>query len=55
MIKFIKKKINIIDKTRSYHVVVPRDVDSELIATLRDLGLTEEEIRVALKSRNINS
>ena len=55
MIKFIRRKINFIDKTKSYRVVIPANVEKELENTMRDLGLTEEEIKNALIVRNINN
>tara|TARA_E500000331_G_scaffold271921_1_gene263710 strand:+ start:1539 stop:1718 length:180 start_codon:yes stop_codon:yes gene_type:complete len=55
MIKFIKKKLNLIDKDKCYHVIVPDDVDRELVDTMKDLGFSEEEIKKFLKIRNINS
>jgi len=55
MLKFIRKKFNFIDRTKCYRVSVPVNVEKELENTLRDLGLTEEEIKKTLSVRNINS
>ena len=53
--KTIFEKARLVLKYKAYEVEIPKDIDKEIEATMRELGMSEKEIRQALFTRNINS
>ena len=53
--EFITEKAKMAFKPRSYEVEIPEDIDWEIKNTMRELGMSEREIRQALAIRNINT
>tara|TARA_B100000214_G_C23639352_1_gene477674 strand:+ start:453 stop:617 length:165 start_codon:yes stop_codon:yes gene_type:complete len=52
MYGFIKKKF-FKREPKTYEVSIPKDIEGEILKTLRELNLSEREIREAVSSFNI--
>ena len=52
MYSFIKKKF-FQREPKTYRVSIPKDIDDEILKTLRELNLSEREIREAMSGFNV--